>query len=295
MLKLVFLLTWLVWAQQSEASDIDQILSLPEDKIDVGIAALTFAKEIYPDLDIQAYSRKIDYLADETRQLAGGTTDPERRIRVLNTVIYRIEGFHYDRDPFSRSKQEYYFLNGILDTKQGICYSMPLLYIAVAQRLGWPIYPVIIPDHVFARYVDPTFDRQNIETTSGGKYSPDESYVADFFISAKGIKNGNYLKTLSYREFLSEMLVANAMVFGERGEGNRGIAYLEKALELNPRLPDLQQSLGEAYTAKSEIYKGTEAVRFREIAKRHLEKAKALGFVGMETIETNREMKTRGN
>jgi regulator of sirC expression with transglutaminase-like and TPR domain len=109
---------------------------LPEDQIDIGIAALTFAKEIYPEIDIAAYSRRIDALADQVRRLANGTTDPERRIRVMNTVFFRMEGFHYDRDPFSRVKLEYYFLNGILDTKQGICYTMPLLYVAVAQQLS---------------------------------------------------------------------------------------------------------------------------------------------------------------
>ena len=114
-------------------------LNLPEHQVDIGIAALTFAKEVYPDLDVQAYSAKVDDLAHKVRQLATTVRDPrdpETRIRLLNTVLFRQEGFRYDRDPFSRSKQEYYYLNGILDTKKGICYTLPLLYIAVAHRLG---------------------------------------------------------------------------------------------------------------------------------------------------------------
>ncbi len=114
-------------------ANIQQQLALPEGQIDIGLAALTFAKEINPGIDVQAYSRKIDVLADEVRSLAQNTQDPERRIRVLNTVLFRKEGFHYDRDPFSRSVQKYYFLDGILDTKQGICYTMPLLYPSVSR------------------------------------------------------------------------------------------------------------------------------------------------------------------
>lgn len=158
--------------QSVDASEIDKLLALPEDKIDIGIAALTLAKKFYPNLDVAAYSGKINDLAEKARWLARGTQDPELRIRVLNTVLFRQEGFHYDQNPNSRSKQDYYFLNGILDTKRGICYTMPLLYIAVAQRLGYPIYPVAAPDHLFVRYVEPGFPLQNIEVTSGGKYFP---------------------------------------------------------------------------------------------------------------------------
>ncbi|MGH8562125.1 MAG: hypothetical protein ACRES4_09190, partial [Nevskiales bacterium] len=63
--------------------DIQKQLNLPEQQLDIGIAALTFAKAIYPDLDIAAYSSRIDLLADRVRQLAGGSQDPEQRIRAL--------------------------------------------------------------------------------------------------------------------------------------------------------------------------------------------------------------------
>jgi hypothetical protein len=188
--------------------EVHKQLDMPEGQLDIGIAALTIAKEVYLELDIPAYSRKLDTLADKVRWLAKGTRDPEQRIRVLNTALFRYEGFHYDRAPFSRSKQTYYFLNGILDTKQGICITMPLLYIAVAQRLGYPIYPVAAPDHMFVRYVDTSFKQQNIETTSGGKYFSDQEYIEDFFVSAKALKSGGYMRTMTYREFLAHILVA---------------------------------------------------------------------------------------
>ena len=89
---------------------IQKQLQLPEERIDIGLAALTFAKEFYPHLDIATYSQRIDLIADKARQLAQGTEDPETRIRILNTVIHQMEGFHYDRSPFARSRQDYRFL-----------------------------------------------------------------------------------------------------------------------------------------------------------------------------------------
>jgi len=272
--------------------DIQRQLSLPEHQLDIGLAALTFAKEIYPDLDVAAYSKRIDEFADKARRLGQGTTDPEKRIRVLNTVLFKQEGIRYDRAVLARNQQAYYFLNGILDTRLGICYTMPLLYIAVAQRLGWPMYPVAAPDHLFVRYVDESFKEQNIETTSGGKYFPDEVYAKDFSVGAQSLASGSYLRTLSYREFLSYLLAANALVLARQGRGNKTVAYLEKATELNPRFADYHDTLGEAYLAMSRAVSGEEAANYQDKAKRSAAKAKALGYVSQEVIAMGRE--TRG-
>ena len=275
---------------QAIPRDILSQLGLPEDKIDIGIAALTFAKEFYPNLDVPAYSKQIDLLVDRAKLLANGTQDPERRIRILNSVL-RDAGYHYDRSPFARSRPEYYFLNGTLDTKQGICYTMPLLYIAVAQRLGYPIYPVSAPDHLFVRYADPSFKAQNIEVTSGGKYFTNEDYIQSFSISQAGLANGSYLRTMSYKEFLGYMLDANAFMLSRSGNGQKAINYTELAIQLNPKFADNYDSLRIAYKAKSEVYKGEAAQEYRNKSEQYALKAKELGYVDPMTIERGREIR----
>lgn len=274
------------------ASEIEKLLTLPENKVDVGIVALTLAKEFYPNLDVAAYSSRIDLLAEKVRRLARGTQDPEQRIRVLNTVLFRQEGIHYDRTPFARSKQDYYFLNGILDTKQGLCYTMPLLYVAVAQRLGYPIYPVAAPDHLFARYVNPDFKEQNIETTSGGKYFSDDMYAEDFAIGFKGRASGSYLRTLSYREFIGEIVAANAYFYAQRGNIRKSIRYFELAVKLDPRFADHYSNLASVYQRLSKSLSGEAAMRYQVKAQQAAEKAKELGFVSDKAIALGR--KTRG-
>ncbi len=269
---------------------IQKQLDLSEDKIDIGLAALTFAKEFYPNLDIAAYSQRIDLIADKARQLAQGTEDPETRIRILNTVIHQMEGFHYDRSPFARSRQDYRFLNGILDTRQGTCYAIPLLYIAVAQRLGYPLYPVLAPDHIFVRYVDPAFTEQNVETTSGGKYFPDQYYIEAFAVSKKGLKSGSYLRTLTYRQFLGQMLVVSAVTHGRNGESLKAIAYLEKAAQLDPQFADNYDNLRIVYTAMSEVNPHL-AVAYREKAEAYARKARALGFVDPDNVKRAQQIR----
>src|SRR5262245_2470712 len=75
------------------SASVQDLLKLSEDKIDVGIVALALAKEIYTDIDVAAYSAKIDALADQVRRLAKGTQDPDQRIRCLNTVLFLHEKF----------------------------------------------------------------------------------------------------------------------------------------------------------------------------------------------------------
>lgn len=155
-------------------NDVDKLLALPEGKIDVEIAALTLAKEVYPNLDVKAYSAKIDKMVEEARIIARGRTDPDYRIRALNTYLYKSLGLQYDlSDPYVE-KPENRYLNGILDSKKGSCVTMPLLYLAIAQRLGYPVYPVNVPYHLFLRYSDPTLEQKNIEATGGGGYVPDD-------------------------------------------------------------------------------------------------------------------------
>ena len=203
---------------------------------------------------------------------------------MLNTVIHQMEGFHYDRSPFARSRQDYRFLNGILDTRQGTCYAIPLLYIAVAQRLGYPLYPVLAPDHIFVRYVDPAFTEQNVETTSGGKYFPDQYYIEAFAVSKKGMKSGSYLRALTYRQFLGQMLVVSAVTHGRNGESLKAIAYLEKAAQLDPQFADNYDNLRIVYTAMSEVNPHL-AVAYREKAEAYARKARALGFVDPDNVK----------
>jgi len=274
--------SFLMIASQScsaTASDIDRLFDLPEKKIDVGIAALILAKELHPDLDIPAYSKKIDILALKAVQLGKGTTDPEQRIRVLNTLLYQIEGFHYDHSESAQMKVENQTLKGLLDTKMGTCDTLPILYLAVAQRLGYPVYPVSAPDHQFLRYIDPHLKMQNIEATSGGGYSPDETYIREFHVNEKALKSGSYMRTMTYREYLGFMLDDISIALARKdGNIDRSIRYFEKVAKIYPTYPDVYISLKRAYIARSQQVDPDMAEIYRLKAFNYAAKADALGY-----------------
>jgi regulator of sirC expression with transglutaminase-like and TPR domain len=272
-------------------NDIDRLLALPERRIDIGIAALTLAKEVYPSLDVNAYSAKIDRMVEEARIITRGRTDPDYRIRALNTYLYKSTGLQYDlSDPYVE-KPENRYLNGILDTKKGSCVTMPLLYLAIAQRLGYPVYPVNVPYHLFLRYVDPTLEQKNIEATGGGGFIPDDEYKAVLQISKKSIKTGAYLRTLSYHELVAHLIVQNAIMWGLRGEHMRAILYMEKAIRATPRSADNYRSLGRAYSLYSKTLQPENAKEYMVKAERCFSKAEELGVTKLSNKNYMTEQK----
>lgn len=250
----VFLAASLLLASPSFAAtqtDVKALSELPENEIDIGRAALVLAKEIFPEIDVDAYSTKIDGIVGDVRKLTKGSQDPDYRVRALNTYLYKIFGMQYDLDdPYVKDIRNRY-MTGILDTRKGSCVSMPLLYLSVAQRLGYPVYAVSVPQHVFLRYVDMGFKMQNIEATGGGGYSPDEEYAATLQISKEALAHGTYLRTLTHREYLGLLIEQNGIYWGMHGENEKAIEYLEIAVKMNPRAADSIRSLGVAYRTQS--------------------------------------------
>jgi regulator of sirC expression with transglutaminase-like and TPR domain len=275
-----FLLLMLNRQCEAGTAEVSALLNLQEKEIDIGRAALILAKELDPDFDIAAYSRHIDLLAQKVSRLSQGTQDPDQRIRALNTVLYQIEGFRYDHSASAIDKLESHSLKGILDTKLGTCVTMPLLYLAVAQRLGYPVYAVSTPNHIFLRYVDSKLDAQNIEATSGGGYSPDAYYIREMQVSKRALRSGGYMRTMTHRQFLA-MLIEDTVIALYRNHGNidRSIQYLKITARILPTFPDHYATFARSYMVKSRLVNEESAKQYRKMAEAYWVKAEALGYV----------------
>ena len=243
-----------LYADTKVPIEVLRLTELPEGKLDIGIAALVLAKEVYPDIDIEEYSKKIDTMAKLASVLTMGSKDPDYRVRVLNTFLYQSWGIEYDMSDIYAKKPENRYLNGMLDTKKGSCITMPLLYLAIAQRMGYPVYPVAVPNHLIVRYADPSLKLQNIEATSEGGFVPDDEYQYVLQIPDRGIQSGAYLRTMSNKEFLGDLIAQNAIYWGQKGDVKRAMAYVKLAVKLNPRSADNHHYLGQIYKSYNKKY-----------------------------------------
>jgi hypothetical protein len=100
------------------------------------------------------------------------------------------------------------FVHGLTENAhQGTCASLPVLYVAIGRRLGYPLKLVECKGHLFVRWEDAK-ERFNIEGTSRGlNCYPDQEYMEwPFPISKAEMETGMYIKSLSPRRELAAFL-----------------------------------------------------------------------------------------
>ncbi len=232
---------------------IFEYLKLPDKELNIGIASLILSKEVYPNIKFKKYLAIIKKLSSEIFWAVGDRTDPEYHISAINTCLFRKNDYGYDMDDFYGQKTKNHFLTGILDTKKGVCTSLPLLYMVVAERLNYPIYGIHAPQHFYCRYYSPDYYGKgkpyisNIEVTGGGGENPDVFYIEDMKIPKKAYKNEVYCKTLSKREYIASLLVGNAAVHFKSGNTYKAIKYLETAVKYDTNNSQAYHFLGNLY------------------------------------------------
>lgn len=104
------------------------------------------------------------------------------------------------------------FIHGLLGgVRRGTCSSLPVLYAAVAQRLGYPVNLASTKDHLYLRYEEGD-KHLNVDAAGEGFIThTDEEYKKwPFPITEEEIKAYGFLKPMSRREALGAFLTIRA-------------------------------------------------------------------------------------
>lgn len=231
-----------------------RVVHSPESRsaADVALANLLCALSLpgAENLDLPAANRTLDSRAKRVeaetarhlyrfRQNPAEFNNSEAYFRMLTlvTVLQEDCGVRYNPErmqtpDFADSRD--LFLHGLLTGKrQGTCVSMPVLYVAVGRKLGYPLKLVTSKAHLFARWESPDgHERLNIEATSQGlNCFPDEYYHTwPVPLTPAEIASGQYLKSLTPDEEL-------AVFLSVRGH----------CLEAAGRLPEAQLAYAQAH------------------------------------------------
>lgn len=272
-------------------SRLSQIESLAEDKIDIGLLALELSKEFSPAIDVAAYNSKMNALVNEARTRTMGLDTPEARVGALNDALLRPGEYALDRISDTPEILKPAFLSVLIDKKLGNCVNLATLYLAVAQRLGYPIRAVAAPGHVFVRYTLPDGSYWNIDPSQQGVLRTDYHYIDSCSVSPKGIAAGAYMKTMTQREFAGLLLHNNAKAYLNQGDFDKAIAYGESAVRLYPEGAICYAGLAEAYTNRAILAKGRDGLKDYEIGLQHAQRAESLGHV---RLRDTKGWRTRG-
>lgn len=130
------------------------------------------------------------------------------------------------------------FLHGMLpDGKGGTCASMPVMYVAIGRRLGYPMKLVQAKEHLFCRW-DGGKERFNIEGSSNGNvnYDPDDYYRTwPKPISDAEMASDIFLASLTPTQELANFLHDRGTVLHANGNNIEARAAFAEAHRLEPR------------------------------------------------------------
>lgn len=156
-------------------------------------------------------------------------------------AFFTVEGFTPDLDFAARAEPETTVLSSVIENRRGMCLSLSLLYLAVADETDLPLHGVSVPTHFFVRYQNGK-DRLNYETLDrGGTARSDSFYYKKFFVR-KG--EPFYMKNLTPKDALAVYLSQLAALYTRAGNPAGALELLEVAKKASPKDPEIRTNLG---------------------------------------------------
>ena len=174
-------------------------------------AALLFALDRYPTIDVEGYLAKLD---DLSRRIANlNPASALERIAAIRTVLVEQEQFRGDVDSYRDPANSY--LNEVINRKRGLPITLSAIWLDVADRLGWPIRGINFPGHFLIGVADDGDDPNQgsdetiiVDPFGGGQLlSPaDCQALLTRALGVTTIPSGEHFRPAGIRDILTRML-----------------------------------------------------------------------------------------
>jgi regulator of sirC expression with transglutaminase-like and TPR domain len=133
----------------SHAERFRQVVSGPDEAINLGEAALLIAAEEYHNLDIASYLARLDQLGATLKRRLRPDIGPADTIVALNRFLFDEQGFSGDAADYYDPRNS--FLNEVLERKRGIPITLAVVYIEIGRRIGLPVQGISFPAHFLVK------------------------------------------------------------------------------------------------------------------------------------------------
>jgi hypothetical protein len=114
--------------------------------------AMLVARFQFPDLNVPAILTQFDQVRRNIWLELNNYLTPLEQVNVFNSILYnfyKLQGHELtERDP------KYFFINQVLESKQGNSYTIGILYLALCELLDIPIFAVDVPRQFIFAYID---------------------------------------------------------------------------------------------------------------------------------------------
>ena len=207
-----------------------------DSEIDLTRAALVIAAAEYPELDIDAYARRIAELGRLAEaHLRGAGSDRERAFELIR-FLFVDQRFTGNQQRYDDPRNSY--LNDVLDRKLGIPITLALVYMLVGRYVGLDVVGVGFPGHFLAKVVGAKEDII-VDAFSGTVLTRDacRERLRALMGGAASLELEQHLRAATSREILKRMLTNLKIVAIRARDHERALAWCERIALLTPDDP----------------------------------------------------------
>jgi regulator of sirC expression with transglutaminase-like and TPR domain len=233
---------------------LDYILPKDKNNFDFTKTIVDLSVLIDPAADRQWTINEVQRMASELKPIISSDVQPDAIMRNINNYLFETNGYALDEKANSAFLSDNYeslstqdWLNydsitRVMQSKRGICMSMSLIYLMIADKLGLPIYGVVIPHHIFVRYQEPGHSGINSDVNYKGTefYGYSELSDTEFIDKSKVMYN----KPLSRYETVAAALNNFGILLMQEHQFIKAHMMFDRSIAMMPDFPETHTMLG---------------------------------------------------
>ncbi|NJP08877.1 MAG: tetratricopeptide repeat protein [Leptolyngbyaceae cyanobacterium RU_5_1] len=213
-----------------------QEIRQPDEQVSLERAALYIALEEYPDLDVEEHLNALDTIALDVQDRLPAESYPLKILRKINQYLYEDLGFVGNTAEYYDPRNS--FLNDVIERRTGIPISLSLVYLAIAQRIDFPMVGIGMPGHFLIRPVVSEME-VFIDVFHQGEilFAQDcQERMAQIYQQPVELRP-EFLEAVTPRQFLMRMLTNLKVIYIDRSNFQKALAATERILLLFPNTP----------------------------------------------------------
>lgn len=197
----------------------------------------------YPYSNYEKINDVLVSLSKDAYLSPGNNLSAMEKVKLLNYVIFEINNFNRNTANFYSPQNS--FINQVVETRKGNPISLGIIYLAVARKLGLPIYGVNLPKSFVLAYMDELRYFNSSEPSNDvlfyiNPYNKGTIFnrkEIDYFIEQQGLsKNPEYYRPCDNKSIIVRLLT-NLIIAYERIGFQRQINLLQEILvDLNKEI-----------------------------------------------------------
>lgn len=228
---------------------LQALLAQPDEELNLAEAALCVAQDEYPGLDVGAYLKHLDELAERLRGKLPADAGFEARVVALNEFLFDELGFSGNTDDYYDPRNS--FLNEVIDRRVGIPITLSILYMEIGARVGLALEGVSFPGHFLVKSATDEGDVV-LDPFAGGVPVAEEDLVHRLEArfgeeQAQLAPLPQLLAAVNKKDILVRMLRNLKAIYLHREAWDKALTTMNRILLVAPNLPEEVRDRAELY------------------------------------------------